>query len=273
MSDWPEREARAPSTGWRVSATALCVLVILASVLFLKPWLTDADTYSWYIDRLDEKKVTVLEVTAAATAASTAITLIPDDVGTPVAQQLAQMSGYLLLVLGAIYLEKYLLTIFGLGATWAFLPLSMAMYICHIWWPGRGNRRYVARRMLAFAVMLALLIPVSVLFSSMIEDVYDESIDETITLAKQIESAMDEDDSAEKSLWDKITDATSSIVNGVSSTLGWAKNVLNNFIDAIVVLLVTSCVIPVVVVIVFVKMVKMLVRGSYEYDPRRQLNE
>ncbi len=52
------------------------------------------------------KKTTALELTAAATAASAAITLIPGDAGTPIADKLADLSSYFLIVVCAIYLEK-----------------------------------------------------------------------------------------------------------------------------------------------------------------------
>ena len=44
------------------------------------------------IQSLDDKKTTALELTAAATAASAAITLIPGDAGTPIADKLADLS-------------------------------------------------------------------------------------------------------------------------------------------------------------------------------------
>ena len=53
----------------------------------------------------------MLELTAASTAASAAITLLPGDTATPIAEKLADLSGYFLIVLCAIFLEKYLLTI------------------------------------------------------------------------------------------------------------------------------------------------------------------
>ena len=48
------------------------------------------------IQSLDDKKTTALELTAAATAASAAITLIPGDAGTPIADKLADLSSYFL---------------------------------------------------------------------------------------------------------------------------------------------------------------------------------
>lgn len=51
-----------------------------------------------------------------ATATSALITLIPGDVGTPIAEKVADLSGYLLIVLCAVYLEKYLVTLTGYAA-------------------------------------------------------------------------------------------------------------------------------------------------------------
>lgn len=76
------------------------------------------------IQSLDDKKTTALELTAAATAASAAITLIPGDAGTPIADKLADLSSYFLIVVCAIYLEKYLVTITGLAAFKLLIPIG-----------------------------------------------------------------------------------------------------------------------------------------------------
>lgn len=65
------------------------------------------------IQSLDDKKTTALELTAAATAASAAITLIPGDIGTPIADKLADLSSYFLIVVCAIYLENIWLPLRG----------------------------------------------------------------------------------------------------------------------------------------------------------------
>ena len=83
---------------------------------------------------LDEKKKTVLELTAAATTSSAAITMIPGDIGTPIADKLADLSGYTLIVLVAVFLEKYLVTITG-SLVFRFLLLDFPGGVCNT---GRG---------------------------------------------------------------------------------------------------------------------------------------
>lgn len=71
----------------------------------------------------------MLELTAASTAASAAITLLPGDTATPIAEKLADLSGYFLIVLCAIFLEKYLLTITSYVSFTILIPAACALGI------------------------------------------------------------------------------------------------------------------------------------------------
>ena len=91
----------------------VCTSVILCDAKYTSSPTMKINAHA--IQSLDDKKTTALELTAAATAASAAITLIPGDAGTPIADKLADLSSYFLIVVCAIYLEKYLVTITGLA--------------------------------------------------------------------------------------------------------------------------------------------------------------
>ena len=113
----------------RLAAVALLLALAAASLTVGRAWLTSADTYAGCIESLDEKKATVMSLTAAATAASAAITVIPDDIGTPIAQKLADLSAWLMLILGTLYLEKYLLTLIGGVVTCVLVPAGSAAIV------------------------------------------------------------------------------------------------------------------------------------------------
>ena len=89
------------------------LIIALLSIFVLARFTTSTEYHAKTIQSLDEKKATVMELTAASTAASAVITLIPGDTGTPIAEKLADLSSYFLTVLCALFLEKYLLTITG----------------------------------------------------------------------------------------------------------------------------------------------------------------
>ena len=83
-------------------------LIILSIVLgfILSPRAMDNNTSS--ADYLTGKRTEVMELAAAAAASSVAITALPGDAGTPIAEELARLSGYFTVILTAIYFEKFL---------------------------------------------------------------------------------------------------------------------------------------------------------------------
>jgi hypothetical protein len=68
------------------------VLLLVFAILSFSAgakYASDPEHHKATIAALDEKKGTVLELTVAATATSALITLIPGDVGTPIAEKVA----------------------------------------------------------------------------------------------------------------------------------------------------------------------------------------
>ena len=64
---------------------------------------------------LDEKKkANVIALVVSSAAALTAVSFIPGDARSPIANKPLDLSSNLLIILAAVYLEKYLLTTLGL---------------------------------------------------------------------------------------------------------------------------------------------------------------
>ena len=112
-----------------------------------------------------------------------------------------------------------------------------------------------------FGLAIYAVIPVSVHVSKMIYSTYQESIDATIDeandLADESEASKDDDKDSKKSkdsessFIDKAKDAVNSVKNTLSVTADSVKNMVNKFIDGLAVLIVTTCLIPVLVIVVF----------------------
>ena len=254
------------------------IVIALLSFFVIARFTSSTEFNAKTIQSLDDKKTTVMELTAASTAASAAITLIPGDVGTPIANKLADLSSYFLIVLSAIYLEKYLVTITGYAAFKILVPIACVFFSGYLLWR-KEILRVVAQKFLLFGLAVYLVIPASVKVADMIETTYASSIESTIETAKQttdeIESEtgesgqVDDKSSNEKSQSDSDSDSKENaggffsglfnkVQEGVSTATANVKNVLNNFIEALAILLVTSCLIPILVLIFFVWLVKML---------------
>ena len=212
--------------GIKIICVATALILALASIFGVAKLTTDPAFYQKSIAALEEKQETVLELTAASTAASAAITLLPGDTATPIADKLADLSGYFLIVLCAIFLEKYLLTITAAAA-------------------------------------FKVLFPVGIRVSDLIEDTYQASIAATIQEAKDatdtIQNSQSENAETEQSglsgFFSKVTDSITGAAAGAVEKL---RNVLNRFLEALAVMLVTTCLIPILVLLLFVWLVKLI---------------
>ena len=254
---------------FRVVAIIVCIIIACISFLGLAKSYSSPESKinKETIKYLDEKKTTALELSASATAVSTLITLAPGDDGTPVANKLMDLAGYFLIVVSAIYLEKYLLTILGALTFKWLIPVSMLALAVYF-----GSKKElfwkIGVKIFIFGLAIYAVIPVSVHVSKMIYSTIDEAND----LADESEASKDDDKDSKKSkgsessFIDKAKDAVNSVKNTLSVTANSVKNMVNKFIDGLAVLIVTTCLIPVLVIVFFIWLMK-LVLGSAISSP------
>ncbi len=232
----------------------LPLIIAAISILVISKYATSVEFHKTTIESLDKKKTNVMELTAASTAASAAITLIPGDTGTPIAEKLADLSSYFLVVLCAIYLEKYLVTITGY-ATFVFLiPVGCLLISIGII---RKQRFYhfLAAKLILIGLAISTVIPASVKVSSLIEATYESSIHDTIDAAKASSEELEEDKKEQKGVFSKIV---STVTDGVTNATKQMEQVLNHFVEALAVMLVTSCMIPIIVMLFFIWLIQVV---------------
>ena len=106
-------------------------------------------------------------------------------------------------------------------------------------------------------------VPTSVYVSNVIEETYNTSISTTIEDAKRVTEEIQTDDSTNNTeesygisgLFSKVTEGIS---KATTKTVDKFKRVLNNMIEALAVMLVTSCLIPILVIVFFSWLVKLI---------------
>ena len=237
---------------WTIIKAAVLLLAALLSIAgpgsrFAKP-----ESYSGSVRELDEKKSGVERLAGSAAAA---ITLMPGDFGTPIADRLADLSGYFMVILIAIYIEKFLVSVSGILAFDILVPIGLVLLAVGAL--SSMPLRKSALRIISLGVILAFLVPASLLVSNMIEEQYAAEIQQTIDAANQDTEDLKgtADRSEDSSPW---TEFVSKVKGGSATILGRLESILNNFIDAIAIYIVTTCVIPVVILILGVWLIKML---------------
>ena len=96
---------------------------------------------------------------AASAAASAGITLIPGDVATPIADKLADLSSAFLVVLCAIYLEKYLVTMTFYVAFRYLVPAVCLLLVINLFWQRDWLQRLMVK-LVAFTVVICAVVAV-----------------------------------------------------------------------------------------------------------------
>ncbi len=250
---------------------AICTLV---SALALSPRFSSADTYEGMFQKLDEKKSTVLTLSAASAATSAILTAIPDDTCTPIAERMSEISKDFTIVLAAILLEKYLVTTLGFVFFTGVVPLSCALFAVSLFLHADDSRRRMLRgiagKFLMFGLVLFLATPTSVFITSKIDETYSASIDQTIEAAQQTtellgqatqEAKRKDPENPLEFLQQRFEDlqaAAGNAADTVASLIDWVKQILNNFLEAFAVMMVTSFVIPILVPLVIYLAFKIL---------------
>lgn len=243
---------------------ALVVLALLSGFV-ARPHFADTKTWDSTIEVIDQKKGNVLALTTSCVALSAGITALPGDTGTPVAEQLAQLSGNLGIVLAVLYLEKYLLTILWSVGLGILIPFALVLFAVSLGIHGRWSTsavlRRVATRVLVVAVIGMALVPASVWVSQKVDETYQVSIEQTeqkATEASKTSSTKSEKKSEtteNKNVLEQLTDGASSLLTSVTDS---AKSMtdevvqqVTDLIEGVIVMIVTSCVIPLLVLAAF----------------------
>lgn len=247
---------------------ALVALALLSGFV-ARPHFADTKTWDSTIEVIDQKKGNVLALTTSCVALSAGITALPGDTGTPVAEQLAQLSGNLGIVLAVLYLEKYLLTIMWSVGLGILIPFALVLFAASLGIHGRWSTstviRRVATRVLVVAIISMVLVPASVWVSQKVDETYRVSIEAAEQKATDAASAADSDsskankkktESAEsKNVLEQLADGASGLVTTVTSGAKQMTDEIvqqvTDLIEGVIVMIVTSCVIPLLVLAAF----------------------
>lgn len=234
----------------------LLVFAILSIAVFSKP-LSSPGFYRETIQVLDNQKMKAAALTVTVTAASAAISALPDDTCSSIGDELDDLAAPLFLISCMLVLEKFMLTTFGWISFTFLIPAACLVGAVYTLWPQEQLFTWV-KRLLVLALALTLLVPASSTVTSMVETTYSDSVMQTFNDAQQLwEKTLEGVDSGNAFL-----DFFTNIANGAAALIETAKNMLSVLIDAVAVLLITSCAIPILTFFVFYKVVGYALKAN-----------
>ena len=247
-----------------LAAVALVSLIVFANIA------SNPETYTGIIGTLDEKKGNVMVLATTTTAASAAISALPNDMGTPIADKLVDFSSYFMVILAVIYLEKFLLTTLGFLGFGILIPVACALFAVAVFLRRgtltRVNLQRLGTKLAAFGLALALVVPVSVWLTDNVDATFDESLAAASAAAQeateQLEENAQEQTQEDQGLLGGIASAVqegwNGLTQGAQQALDSLGQQLNTMIDTLAVMIVTSCLIPLLVLILFLQLVKII---------------
>ena len=245
----------------RIAFVLILALTIVLSCTVVGNKLTDPATYAHTIEVLDHNRTAILGLTAASAAASAAISTLPDDMCSPLSQEISDFTTYFMLILSVIYLEKYLITILAAAACYALIPAGCVALLIHCFFPN-GVLQSLGTKLVVFGAAVLLVIPSSVWVSDQINAIYSESIEITVQSATAVSENLIGETTDENEENTTVIDEAKALLGDLSGSVAGVveqfKNLLNRFIEATAVMIVTTCLIPLLVILFFVWLVKTL---------------
>lgn len=241
----------------------ICCLTVIFSVISV--WkISTADTgkiFAGTMAELQEKETKVIELTGASAISSVAVAAVPGDATTPIANEIAGVSAKLLIVFCAIILEKYLVS-----ATWILLfrfivPVAGLFAIIYLF-SKRKIFADLAVKLIVAGVAFVFVIPVSMKIGRSIENNHTDNFNNAVAVLegyktedRQDKAQIDEDTTSGGNIWSRAKEYFENITSFASQKADELKNSAGisadkiklsvvNMIEAIAVLIVTCCVIP-----------------------------
>ena len=249
---------------------AVLLIVALLSLFVLSGIFSSQDFHRSSIADLNDRETEVLTLSGISLALSVAATLPPDDIGTPLADKLADLSSNFLLILCVIILEKYLLTITGTVTFAVLIPIACLLGIIYLLTQWEKLKK-LALKLAVFGLLIFALVPASVQVSALIENTYQSSVENTESITEKIAAlqAELEDEAAtedEGGISGVISNITDGISTASSAVLDWTGEQFNHLIEAIAVMIITNCVIPLLVLFAFVWLAKTILNINIPFS-------
>ena len=229
-------------------ATKILLLSLAAALSFfvVTAWLPDSDFVMDSMESVEDSSNTVMRFSAATLATSVAISALPDDFATPLAESLADMNIYFVAILAVLFLEKILIQ-YGVKLAFAILiPLACLAGIVAI-----GIKRDIlkgfAARLCILGLAVAFVVPCSTHITNVVAAdltaYVDSTIEETNQGADKLNEAM-EGGAEDQTMFEKLSDLFQTAIRDVSDLMLHFQNNIRKCMNSIAILILTNCLMP-----------------------------
>ena len=240
----------------RVVKLAKClaaVFILVLSVFVLAKKVPETKMVQNTIESIEESNKTVMDFSGATITTSLALSAFPDDFATPLAGTLSDLNTYFIFIFAVLFVEK-LVVIEGTKIAFLYIiPAACVLYILSVLLSKEFFKNFAVKLMI-LGLAVVFVIPFSTQFTEKVCDDYlvyvDETIEEANAGAEKVNEVM-ESEKEEQTIFDKLSEAFQTAIQGMNDLMAYFKNVLKKCVNSIAIMIVTSFVLPLLVLFLF----------------------
>ena len=165
-------------------------------------------------------------------------------------EQIMEISSYLIIVICTLVLEKALLTTFGLLSFQYIIPIACGLLGISLF-INPQKLRSIATKLILFALVLVITVPLSMRVSDLIYEMNNEIVDWAATSL----SANTEESSAEDKNW--LENMVNTIKDSTTEIVEKAKHALSALIDAVALFIIAYCAMPILNILLIFWLIKV----------------
>ena len=226
----------------------ILVLIGVFSFFVITSWLPDRGFIKDSIKSVEESSNTVMKFSAATLSTSLAISALPDDFATPLADSLADMNVYFIAILVMLHFEQLLIR-YGVKLAFAIaIPVACGIGILSILLK-KELLKGIAARVAVLGLAVALVVPCSTHITNYVAADLTAYVENTIADtedgADKLNEAMD-GGTEEQTIFEKLSDLFQTAINDMSNLLTHFQNTIRKCMNSIAILILTNCLMPIV---------------------------
>ena len=226
----------------------ILVLIGVFSFFVITSWLPDRGFIQDSLESVEESSNTVMKFSAATLSTSLAISALPDDFATPLADSLADINVYFIAILVMLHFEQLLIR-YGVKLAFAIaIPAACGIGILSILLK-KDLLKGIAARVAVLGLAVALVVPCSTHITNYVAadliTYVENTIVDTEDGADKLNEAM-EGGTEEQTIFEKLSDLFQTAINDMSNLMSHFQNTIRKCMNSIAILILTNCLMPLV---------------------------
>lgn len=248
-------------TFWeKITKILIAVFILIFSITVLAYKIPESKYVQESLTYLEETQSTIMKFSGTTLATSLAMSALPNDFATPLAGTVSDLNTYFVFMFAVIFVEKLIVTEGTKIALAYIIPIACILYILAILTTKAVFNNF-ATKLMILGISLVIVIPFSTHFTQSVCQDYLAYVDETIAEADAGAAKINEvmsNGNEESSFFDKLSDAFKTAIQSVTDLLNYFNNVIKKCVNSVAIMLVTTFVLPLVILLVFKWLLKEL---------------